>query len=148
MRLYNRLVPGWSAYRWILITVTVIFASLGVVVLGFILLVVKLSFLIPYCVGLMLLGGWIIVVCRFIRVHKTKLETAAGYTSYPGEAEDFKADLVQVDPSTGVVLREPGQLWLSNEAWQQARNAARAYLEQQASQGHPVEPPRGWKQIR
>jgi len=63
MRLYNRLVPGWSAYRWILITVTVIFASLGVVVLGFILLVVKLSFLIPYCVGLMLLGGWIIVVC-------------------------------------------------------------------------------------
>lgn len=116
--------------------------------LGYVFFWFGLSFMIPYCVGLMLVGACTIGVCRVIRTHKTKLETAAGYTSCPGEAEDFKADLVQVDPSTGVVLREPGQLWLSKEAWQQARNAARTYLQEQAALGHPIEPPRGWKRIR
>ena len=118
------------------------------VVLAYVFYWTRLSFLIPYCVALMLLGACAIVTCWFIRAHKTKLETAPGYTSYPGDAEDFSGDLVQVDPNTGVVLREAGQMWLSNEAWQNARKAAQAYLEQRAAQGQPVTRPRGWKRIR
>lgn len=104
-----RLLPGRSAKYWMRIAVGSMGAAITIVV---VIALVGSALQQPVrgaVTGLLLVIGIVVTVAAFAAalasLATSRRERAAGYTTLYGE----KRDLWQLDPTTGAVLRRPGE---------------------------------------
>jgi hypothetical protein len=126
-------VRGPSSFAWFRLTMVLL---LTWVVLGVATLIATLSrpgspdagwFLLYF----VLLGAWVVLlVVLFVTVAGSRIQSARELRSGYTDAINTNANAAQIDPRTGVVIREPGAPFLTKDelvaAKQQAREWARS----------------------
>lgn len=117
----GNLVPGWTAWRWATVIIGLFFALAGCLLASIISVIFDLS-----AVGAVTAMATVVLlfaaaVCVFVQARKVKRETKAGYTTV--RATETSAQLADVDPTTGVIIRAGGTPIFQSSA---ERNAARA----------------------
>ncbi|MFC4245232.1 hypothetical protein ACFOYW_17825 [Gryllotalpicola reticulitermitis] len=95
-----------------------------------------------------LIAMWGIIAGFVMARRKQGREARAGYCSTMASADEIAPRVVQVDPYTGVVIREPGAAPIAdNDKWVAARKLAVAWVAEQLAAGRTLALPQGWPDI-
>lgn len=142
MRVYDNLVPGWTAHRWLSGVLNTIFPLIGCLAVMFVGIMARLQWLGVTGVVLSLAGMWVMVISYCFFYYKVRAEQRAGYLTVGASEGDTPDGVVQVDPATGVVIREKGHQFLKADGseWKQACARARAFLDEQDAAGMSLPP--------
>lgn len=147
MRVYDRLLPGWTAYFWSSIFWDSYLPEGCCLAAMFAGLIFGLHWLFVAGATLSLVGLWVIVLSSVFMRRKIRAEDGNDYTTYGADSRTTREDVVQVDPRTGVVIRRRGEPFMMSDSkeWKAACAKARGWAAQQKQHGAAIDLPERWR---
>lgn len=148
MRVYGQLLPGRTQYWWSYFGLAMAGVAVMCVLLGCVFILAHVVVGVVAFFLMALASMWGIAIGFVMAKRMQRRELKSGYFTAPATRNDISDMVVQVDPATGVVVKEAGSEPIATDKWSTARKEARVWAREQALLGTFPELPRGWPDPR